>query len=99
MTAPRVIRDVPCLACGAKPGDWCTQPTENGRREVFWSHLDRENAYREELTDNMPKLIKAVRAALPAHDLFDPSMTLTPAVRDLLAALDRKYNTLEGDSK
>ena len=96
MSAPRVIRDVPCLNCGAKPGNWCTQPTENGRREVFWSHLDRENAYRDALTDNMPALIAAVRAATPAHHLFDPNLTLTAAVRDLLAALDRKYNTLEG---
>ena len=91
MSAPRVIRDVPCLNCGAKPGDWCTQPTENGRREVFWVHSAREGAQLATLRDERHALIAAVNAALPAHDMFDPNLALSKAVRNLFAALD--WNT------
>ena len=36
----RVIECV-CTACGATPGQRCTQPTNTGRRPVTWFHSAR----------------------------------------------------------
>lgn len=30
-----------CKACGSKPGEPCSQPTENGRKNVKWFHYAR----------------------------------------------------------
>jgi hypothetical protein len=34
-----------CPNCTSGPGQWCTQPTDNGRRAVPWVHLARESEY------------------------------------------------------
>lgn len=33
---------VTCPNCQSPPGEFCTQPTENGRRTVKWFHLARD---------------------------------------------------------
>lgn len=42
---PRLVR---CPVCFSKPGEPCTQPTENGQRPVAWFHLMREDDARAE---------------------------------------------------
>lgn len=37
-------RSVPCPVCQVAAGEKCTAPTDMGRREVEWVHLDREVA-------------------------------------------------------
>ncbi|QPO17125.1 hypothetical protein SEA_LILBEANIE_47 [Gordonia phage Lilbeanie] len=45
MTAPRDPLGplaVECPACFSPVGSCCTEPTENSRRQVLWSHVARE---------------------------------------------------------
>lgn len=39
MTDPRLTTT--CPACNAKPGQFCTTPTNTGRRDVTWTHVSR----------------------------------------------------------
>lgn len=39
---------VPCPVCGAFPGAPCTQPTNTGRKPVWWTHLKRNELAAEE---------------------------------------------------
>ena len=41
-------RDFPCSNCQAKPGEWCTQPNDNGRFKVYWFHYARMVTAHEE---------------------------------------------------
>ena len=85
--------DVPCTSCNAARCEPCTQSTDASRRPVTWVHLAREDAYKVALEGEgaLRLAIEDVRDALPTHDLFDPNLTLSRAVRRLLAALE--WNT------
>lgn len=39
---------LPCPACFAEVGHFCTAPTNDGRRDVKWYHLAREDAADEQ---------------------------------------------------
>lgn len=41
---PRLVY---CTTCYSKPGEPCTQPTDDGQRKVPWHHLAREAAARQ----------------------------------------------------